>query len=244
MPSKDNLQIYQGDDYNAVVTISGSGTPPNLTGYIAQAQIRVGPADTNPQVVVEITTAVILPNFVSLSIPAAVTVGLSGLYVWDLQLVSSAGMITTVLAGGVVVTAEVTRRQPVQQFSATLNPGTPVPGPPGPAGPAGPAGAPGVQISQQRDVTASRSLGSIYQNPSGTLPLFVLITWNLVGKGNAVAAQCDATSAPSLVVAEAIDPSNSGGISVPMFFIVPPGYFYACIANNGTPTAMHWIEYQ
>ena len=110
MPSKANLAIYQGDDYAAVVTVmNGSATPPDLTGYLAQAQIRVGPADTNPQIVVEIATEIVPPNLIDLSIPSADTVGLSGNYSWDLQLVDTNGMIETILAGNVVVTAEVTR---------------------------------------------------------------------------------------------------------------------------------------
>jgi hypothetical protein len=110
VPSNANLAIYQGDDYSAVVTVSESGSPvpPDLTGFTAQSQIRIGPADANPQVVVEIGTSV-AANLVTLTIPAPLTALMSGLYVWDLQLTAPDGTITTILAGGVTVTAQVTK---------------------------------------------------------------------------------------------------------------------------------------
>jgi hypothetical protein len=110
VPSKANLAIYQGDDYAAVVTIvNGTTTPPDLTGYLAQAQIREGPADDNPAVVVEIAAVLVPPNIINIVIPHTITTGLSGTYSWDLQLVDSGGTVTTVLAGTVNVTPEVTR---------------------------------------------------------------------------------------------------------------------------------------
>ncbi len=108
MPNKANLAIYQGDDYSAVVTVLSDGAPADLTGYLAQAQIRSSYADASPTVVVEIETAV-SGNQVSLAIAAAATVALTGPYLWDLQLVWPGGPTTTILAGAVTVTPEVTR---------------------------------------------------------------------------------------------------------------------------------------
>jgi hypothetical protein len=110
VPSKANLAIYQGDDYAAVVTVSNGGAdPPDLTGYIAQAQIRDSPADAETLVAVEIGVAIAPPNFINLLIRSDVTVNLSGRYVWDLQLTDPLGFITTILAGDVFITPEVTR---------------------------------------------------------------------------------------------------------------------------------------
>ena len=110
MPSKANLAIYQGDDYAAVVTVlNGSDAPPDLAGYQAQAQIRNGAADSNPDILVEINTSIQAPNLVNLWIPNSDTVGLSGPYAWDLQLIAPDGIISTILAGNVTVTPEVTR---------------------------------------------------------------------------------------------------------------------------------------
>jgi hypothetical protein len=110
MPGKADLLIYEGDDYSATVTVTNATTtPPDLTGFIAHAQIRNGPADSNTQVIVEVT-ATVSTNIVTLSIPAAQTVLLSKpLYAWDLQLHAPTGETTTILAGRVIVTAEVTR---------------------------------------------------------------------------------------------------------------------------------------
>lgn len=113
MPSQANLAIYQGDDYAAVVTVSnGSTAPPDLTGYTAESQIRVGPAMYNPTVVVQIDTEVAPPNTINLSIPNGITLQLSGQYVWDLQLTDPTGIKTTILAGNVLVTPDVTRNAP------------------------------------------------------------------------------------------------------------------------------------
>src|SRR5262252_1085181 len=105
--AKANLDLYQGDDYFATVTVSNGGTPPDqvLAGYTAQAQIRLGPADTN-DVLYEIAAAVNSP-YIDLTIPATITATMQGLYVWDLQVTDSNGIITTLLAGAVTVTPEV-----------------------------------------------------------------------------------------------------------------------------------------
>jgi hypothetical protein len=110
MADTANLAIYQGDDYAAVVTVlDSSGNPFDLAGYTAQAQIRRGPADQNPTVMVEIVTLIVPPNEVNLSIPNATTSKLSGKYFWDMQLTATDGTVTTLLAGAALVTPEITR---------------------------------------------------------------------------------------------------------------------------------------
>ena len=111
MPASANLAIYQGDDYHAVVTVSGAGGPANLTGYQAHAEIRVGPATQHPQPVTKIFTT-ITGSTVELEIPSAITIQLVGQYVWDLELVSPSGTITTILAGNVNVTPHITLTPP------------------------------------------------------------------------------------------------------------------------------------
>jgi hypothetical protein len=111
MPSPGNLNIYQGDDYAATVTVFYiNGLPADLTGYTAQSQIRNGPADQDPIVLAEIVATVVPPNQVTLVIPGSVTTGLSGgSYAWDLQLTSPSGAITTIMAGSAISTSEITR---------------------------------------------------------------------------------------------------------------------------------------
>lgn len=106
-----DLELYQGDDWAATVWVFlPDNTPADLTGYTGKAQIRTGPADQAPDVAATFTVTVVPPNQVSLYLPHAQSVLASGFnYVWDLQLTSAAGEITTVLTGEVSVDLEVTR---------------------------------------------------------------------------------------------------------------------------------------
>ena len=108
MPARADLRIYQGDDYGAVVTVNGGEPPDVIAGYTAKAQIREDTADACPDVAAEIVTEVVSP-VINLTLPADVTVNLCGQYVWDLEITDPNGTVTTILAGNVVVTNEVTR---------------------------------------------------------------------------------------------------------------------------------------
>ena len=108
--SKADLAIMQGSDYAATVTVEYiDGTPVDLTGWSAKAQLRNGTADCSPEVIHEISTTITLPDQVVLNIPHATTETLKGRYAWDLDLTSPEDAIITVLAGNANVTAEVTR---------------------------------------------------------------------------------------------------------------------------------------
>jgi hypothetical protein len=110
-----NLCIFQGDDFACMVTVlnASDGSCADLTDYTAQAQIRTGPADETPgQVAAGMITTVLVPSFVSLWIPREITRELRELeYIWDLQLTSSAGAVTTILRGDARVMPEVTRAE-------------------------------------------------------------------------------------------------------------------------------------
>ena len=111
MPDRADISIYQGDDWSASVTVhNADGTPAVIAGYTAAAQIRIDVADnTGTDVVAEIAATVSSPN-VNLALTHAQTAAIAGgKYLWDCQIVSGAGMITTVVAGKAVVTPEVTR---------------------------------------------------------------------------------------------------------------------------------------
>lgn len=109
MPSRAELLLYQGDSYAAGVIVRNSdGTPADITGYTALAQIRRASADTDPVIAAEFTTAVTSP-LINISLTPAQTVALAGQYQWDLQIVSPADVVTTILAGRVRVTAEISR---------------------------------------------------------------------------------------------------------------------------------------
>lgn len=115
MAKTATLNIYQGDDYAAVVTVLDSnGQPADLTGYTAQAQIRHDVADVAPTVVIEIPTTITLPNQITLAVAHVFTTPLSGPYKWDLQITDASNIITTLLYGPVQVILEVTREGALQ----------------------------------------------------------------------------------------------------------------------------------
>jgi hypothetical protein len=113
MLTQTNLQIYQGDSYNATVTVlNQDGTVPDLTGYTAQAQIRISTADQS-DVWVSMTTEVTPPNTILLSImPADTTTLIYERFYWDMQVTAPNGTISTLLAGEVDVVLEITGTLP------------------------------------------------------------------------------------------------------------------------------------
>lgn len=108
-PSTGDLFLYQGADFVAVVTVENEdGTPVDITGWTARAQIRRDVADLDATVAAELTATVESPN-VKLSLLKDVTRELCGRYVWDLDLDSPDGACWPVMSGKVLVTQEVTR---------------------------------------------------------------------------------------------------------------------------------------
>jgi hypothetical protein len=109
-PGNADLPVYQGDGFSAIVEIVDSlGAPADLTGYTVLAQIRNGPADRFPQVVMTLTTTIVSPNIILSLTPAQTTqLGSQPLF-YDLELTGSNGIPTTVLTGSVNVTLEISR---------------------------------------------------------------------------------------------------------------------------------------
>lgn len=101
--------LYQGDDWAGLVTINScDGAPFDLTGYNVHAQIRQGTANQS-RISACFLPAIILPNQISISLTHRQTACLRNLnYRWDLEIVSPDGIITTVVAGQVTVTPQVT----------------------------------------------------------------------------------------------------------------------------------------
>jgi hypothetical protein len=111
MAKLQDLTVYQGDDWAAMVAVLNSDrTPADLTGYTAKAQMRAGIADQTWDVAAEFTCAVVLPNLISISLTSDQTTLLTqSSYLWDLQAVSPQGIVTTLIGGGVQIVFEVTR---------------------------------------------------------------------------------------------------------------------------------------
>jgi hypothetical protein len=101
------LDLYQGDDYAAIVHVTFGGAPADLTGYTVDAQIRRNNADADP---IEATIgATISGSDIILDIDKSVTTILPGSHMWDLQLTDATGTVTTIMRGPVRVMLEITR---------------------------------------------------------------------------------------------------------------------------------------
>lgn len=105
-PTPVDLYLYAGDDVDLNVAVTDTaGTPVDLTGFTASAQIRAT-ADANTSVDFEAT---LLANAVALHLDGTETTGLPAKAVWDVQITSATGAVTTLAAGKVNVYPEVTR---------------------------------------------------------------------------------------------------------------------------------------
>lgn len=110
MATPTNLNIYAGDDYAADITVlNPDGTDADLTGYTAQSQIRTSLSDTSPDGVAQFATS-IAANVVTITLDHDVSKTLTrSVYFWDLQVIDETGWITTLVAGQIFVTKEVTK---------------------------------------------------------------------------------------------------------------------------------------
>ena len=113
MTAKYNFTAGQGETFDRTVTWTIDDVAVNLTGYTARLQIRKTHKSTSA--VVSLTQASGLTlggaaGTIEIVISATATAALDpGRYVYDLELVSAGGVVTRVLEGAIVFTAEVTR---------------------------------------------------------------------------------------------------------------------------------------
>ena len=114
MSGTHNWTIEQGADWSRRVTWLVDGVAVNLTGYTARMDVRLRHSSTDKLLALSSPSAGItlggLAGTIDLVLTAAQTAALAeGLYVYDLELVSGAGVVTRLLEGTVTVTPEVTR---------------------------------------------------------------------------------------------------------------------------------------
>lgn len=110
-----NLVIEQGTDFSHIVGLTNSdGSVFNLTGYDARMQIRSTVSAAT--ILYELTVGngrielSALAGQLRLNIPSAVTAAMtwrSGVY--DLEIISGAGVVTRVMQGNATLSLEVTR---------------------------------------------------------------------------------------------------------------------------------------
>lgn len=116
MADQYNISVDQGATYFLVVTWKDSdGTPINLTGYTGRMQARqqyTSPDPplfslTSPNSGIVIVAAL---GQVEITIAASVTtLFAAGQYVYDLEIVSPAGVVTRLIEGRCVVNPEVSK---------------------------------------------------------------------------------------------------------------------------------------
>jgi hypothetical protein len=107
-PQAVPLTLYRGDDFflDLEVTDPG-GAAADLTGATAEAQIRASAADV---AVLASFDATVTGNVVSLHLPSVEAANLTTkTAAWDCQLTDSDGIVSTLAAGPVTITADVTR---------------------------------------------------------------------------------------------------------------------------------------
>jgi len=110
-PGAYNFSLYQGDSAQWQFKVwqdAGKTQPADLTGVTGMAEIRSKSAGS---LLATLVCTVTLPNIVDVKFPVSQwTTWPTGTAkgVWDLQLTYPGGNVTTIVAGGVTVTGDVT----------------------------------------------------------------------------------------------------------------------------------------
>ena len=112
-PGTLNLTMWQGATWDYTLTWTISATPVNLTGYTARMQVRK--LHSSPTAVLSLTNlaGITLGGSAGTIVLAATATQTAAItastYVYDLELVSGAGVVTRLLEGTMTVDAEATR---------------------------------------------------------------------------------------------------------------------------------------
>ena len=108
---KHNFTLEQGSTFDREITVQENSQALNLTGYSARMQMR-SPHDSS-SIALTFTAAIANPatnGKINLGATATATAAVEeGIYVYDLEIESSAGTVTRILEGTITVTPEVTR---------------------------------------------------------------------------------------------------------------------------------------
>ena len=108
---KHNFTLEQGSTFNREITVQENSQALNLTGYSARMQMRS--THDSSSIALTFTAAIASPasnGKINLGATATATAAVEeGIYVYDLEIESSAGTVTRILEGTITVTPEVTR---------------------------------------------------------------------------------------------------------------------------------------
>lgn len=107
-PGQYPLTLYRGDTYHwkvMVWTDADKTLPADLSHATAKAQIRDRPGG---RTIVTLGCVITVPNAVDVQLDAAASSKLPTQGAWDLQLSYTDGVVSTILAGRVSVTPDIT----------------------------------------------------------------------------------------------------------------------------------------
>ena len=109
MATKANITIDQGTTFSTTISLTDdNGEPINLTGYSGRSQMRKHYTSSNSQSFT--VTLGEVSGTVALGLTATQTANLvPGRYVYDVEVVSGANVVSRIIEGIVTVTPEVTR---------------------------------------------------------------------------------------------------------------------------------------
>jgi hypothetical protein len=114
MSNKYTFKAVQGNTFNRTFNVTLNGSPWNLSGYTGRMQVR--PTVESSKVLLNLNTengGIVLgggAGSVSLYASATTMAGIiAGDHVYDIELVSGGGEVTTILKGKFAVAQEVTR---------------------------------------------------------------------------------------------------------------------------------------
>ncbi len=134
-PADLDIVLYRGDSYHwqfRFWTDAAKTEPLDLTGVVAEAEIRMAPG--SPTLLMTLECTVSLPNFVDVKLPADLWTGQFNTRsaAWDLQLTWPSEDVLTFVAGSVSIDPDVTETLPLPGVQIVPNTGQVVVSPGGP----------------------------------------------------------------------------------------------------------------
>lgn len=105
-PTRADLIVYQGDDFDLKVVMAPATPPVDLTTYTAKAQIRSAPGAST--ILAAFTVTIPDAATILLHLPSAQSQLLTSKAAWDVQITAPGGRVTTLAYGAVMATRQVT----------------------------------------------------------------------------------------------------------------------------------------
>ena len=105
-----NFTIEQGATFSRVLTLQENGSAMSLSGYSAASQFRSTHDSSTVVGTITSTISNASGGVITLSMTSSATGAIEeGIYVYDVEITSSAGAVTRIMQGKVTLTPQVTR---------------------------------------------------------------------------------------------------------------------------------------